>query len=119
MNAASASASTSAGPGVNDELLAAMIAGNYADAVGSDDDDDDDLVVMGDQAMWGTPLFKVFMSQAGVTKKVSAAPEPPPRPPARALTSAPRTSPPAPVHPAPAQVPPPILFSHAVEDYYF
>ena len=95
MNAAPTSASTSAAPGVNDELLAAMIAGHYADTVGSDDDDDDDdYTVKGDQAAWGTPLFKIFMSQAGITKKVSAAPAPPPRTPARTLTGAPRPNPP-------------------------
>ena len=106
MNAASSSASAPAAPGVNDELLAAMIAGHYADTVGSDDDDDDDddYTVKGDQAMWGTPLFKVFMSQAGVTKKVSAAPAPPPRTPAGTLTGAPRPSPP--VHPPAARAPP-------------
>ena len=71
MNAASTSATTTttAAPGIDDDLLAAMIQGNYAD-VESDDDDGDDYSVKGDQAAWGTPLFKIFMSQAGVTKKV-------------------------------------------------
>ena len=52
-----------------------MIQGNYAD-VESDDDDGDDCSVKGDQAAWGTPLFKIFMSQAGVTKKVQCNPGP-------------------------------------------